>query len=554
MIQEGLNRNPLESSSHAQSLVMDMDPKTAERTGVDPRWKKWVDYFNSNKLPYFRILLICAILLSAISLWFFLTDDFYIAHFDAKGHQMVPRRIFDNLSPGWIQIGAFWLPLPHILYYPFVKIDWLYFHGLAGTPISMICFVLTVLLIYKLIEKVIGPFPAFCGSALYLTNPNMLYLQTTALTENLSILFMVASVYLFVLFTGNKNRKYLAACSFLSALGVLCRYENWFCFGLIGILLIVINIKEKRGLKNLLIDGAIMASFNVAAIALSFFINWYTTGHVHINIENKKTTDFQPGKDSFFVSIFVELYTLGNLISYDAVVFAILGFVLLFRQRFRDSTFLAYLAIIGPFLMYLYAYHDNLPTRIRYGLSFVPAAVCFLAYWPSRSRLARYLFLVYAVYLALFSPYRTRLYTSQLLDESLRDAENLAIQQDLLWYLKQHDDGQLILVAMSDIAPVVYDLKLPIKRFIHEGSKPWWNDAYTYGHPEKVAGWVFLNQGDRLWQKFHADPEFHKHFALIGRRKFLELYRRTPDEKSNTESHKAHPNTDKFTMPNLPGI
>lgn len=509
---------------------------------------------NKDKLPYFQILLISAIILSAISLWFFLTDDLYIAHFDAKGHQLVSRRIFDNLRPGWIQIGAFWLPLPHVLYYPFVKSDWLYFNGLAGTPLSMVSFVITVLLLYRLIEKTLGRFPAFCGSALYLTNPNILYLQTTALTENLSILFIVGSVYLFVLFYGSKNRKYLAASSFVSAFGVLCRYENWFVFGLMGLLLIILNFKEKRGWKNLLIDGSIMASFNIAAIALSFWVNWYTTGHIRINIEHKKLTDFQPGKDSFFISFFVELFTLGNLISYDAVVFALIGFVLLFKKRFRDSTFLASLAILGPFLMYLYAYHDNLPTRIRYGLSFVPAAVCCLAYWPGRSRLIRYLFLVYAVYLALFSPYRTRLYTSQLLNESMRDAENRAIQDDLLWYLRQNDDGKMILVAMGDIAPVVYDLKLPVKRFVHEGSKPWWNDAYTYGHPEKVAGWVFLNQGDRLWKKFHNDPEFHKHFALIGRRKFLELYRQTPNEKFNIESHKPHPETDKFLMPNLPGI
>jgi Dolichyl-phosphate-mannose-protein mannosyltransferase len=512
------------------------------------------EFLNEDNLPYFQILLVSAILLSAVSLWFFLTDDLYIAHFDAKAHQLVARRIFDNLSPGWIQIGAFWLPLPHVLYYPFVKSDWLYFNGLAGTPLSMLSFVVTVLLLYKLIEKVLGRFPAFCGSALYLTNPNMLYLQTTALTENLSILFLVGSVYLFVRFAENRNRKFLLASSFVSALGVLCRYENWFVFGLMGLLLIVLNFKEKRGWKSLLIDASIMVSFHIAAIALSFWVNAYTTGHVFINIEHKKMTDFQPGKESFFLSFFVVLYTLGNLISYDAVLFSLLGFILLSGQRFRDSTFLASLAILGPLLMYLYAYHDNLPTRIRYGLSIVPSAYLFVAYWPSRSRLIRYLFLVYAVYLALFSPYRTRLYTSQLLNESLRDAENLAIQQDLLQYLRQNYDGQPILVAMSEIAPVVYDLKLPIRNFIHEGSKPWWNDAYTYGHPEKVAGWVFLNQGDQLWKKFHNDPEFHKHFALIGRRKFLELYRRTPNEKFNIDSHKPHPEIDKFTMPNLPGV
>src|SRR5262249_9707125 len=146
-------------------------------------------------------VLISAILLSVVSAWIFIRDGFHISHFDAKGHQLVARRVFDNLQPGLKQLGAFWLPLPHVIYLPFVYSDYLYFHGLAGTPVSMVCFVITVLLLFKIIEKLFDPFSAFCGSVLYLTNPNMLYLQTTALSENLSILFLVASTYAFVLWS-----------------------------------------------------------------------------------------------------------------------------------------------------------------------------------------------------------------------------------------------------------------------------------------------------------------------------------------------------------------
>jgi hypothetical protein len=91
---------------------------------------------------------------------------------------------------------------------------------------------------------------------------------------------------------------------------------------------------------------------------------------------------------------------------------------------------------------------------------------------------------------------------------------------------------------MGEIAPVVYDLKLPIKRFIHEGAKPWWNDARK--EPEKYAGWVFISQDDKLWKIFHDDPNFHRHFLLIGRRNFLELYKRNSDEQENIKSHRAH--------------
>jgi len=172
----------------------------------------------------------------------------------------------------------------------------------------------------------------------------------------------------------------------------------------------------------------------------------------------------------------------------------------------------------------------------------------FVSYFPTRTKLVRYLFVVFAVYVAT-SSYFGMFESSELLQESLRDANNLSLQKDILDYLKQHDDGSLILVSMAEIAPVLYDLKLPLKRYIHEGVKPWWNDARK--EPEKWAGWVFLSQDDKLWKLFHDDKNFHRHFALIGRRNYLELYKRTPDEEFNLKSHRPHSASIKGELPNF---
>jgi hypothetical protein len=495
-----------------------------------------LELLNKDTLPFFQIIAVSAILLSVISAYIFISHGYHNAHFDSKAHQLVARRIFDNLRPGWIQIGAFWLPLPHILYLPLVRYDSIYFSGTAGTPYSMISFICTSLILFKLIEKLLDRFAAFCGTALYITNPNMLYLQTTALTENLAILFMVGSIYLFVQFVDLRERKYLVGCAVVSTLGVLTRYENWLVAALTGFLLVLIQIKERFRWKPLIVNCILFAIPNLLAMGFTFWINWYTTGHIFFD-HRSKHTDFQPAQGSFFVSFLVILYTIGKLLSYEWTILALIAFFIVFRKKFRDSRFLAALAILGPLLLYLFEYRDNHPTRVRYGIPFIPACVLFLSYWPTRSRLFAYLFILFTIHISLFSSFY-RAGSSELMEESMRDAENLAIQDDLLQYLRQHDDGTLILAAMGDIAPVLYDLKLPIKRYIHEGAKPWWNDANA--HPEKVAGWVFMTQGDRLWKRFHDNPEFHRHYALIGRRKFLELYRWNPDEGYNLKSHKPH--------------
>jgi hypothetical protein len=67
-------------------------------------------------------------------------------------------------------------------------------------------------------------------------------------------------------------------------------------------------------------------------------------------------------------------------------------------------------------------------------------------------------------------------------------------------------------------------LKLPVRRYVHEGAKPYWNDAVTDAHPEKVVGWVLMSKDDQVWIKLHDDPEFNKHFARIGPKGLVELY------------------------------
>ena len=55
-----------------------------------------------------------------------------LAHYDARAHLVVARRIFDSLTPGWQQVGAVWLPLPHVLNALPVQVDALYRTGASA--------------------------------------------------------------------------------------------------------------------------------------------------------------------------------------------------------------------------------------------------------------------------------------------------------------------------------------------------------------------------------------------------------------------------------------
>ena len=69
----------------------------------------------------------------------FFRQGLVLSHYDAKAHLVVARRVFDNLTPGWQQIGAVWLPLPHVLDLLPVQVDLFYRTGLFASIMSITC-------------------------------------------------------------------------------------------------------------------------------------------------------------------------------------------------------------------------------------------------------------------------------------------------------------------------------------------------------------------------------------------------------------------------------
>ena len=79
-----------------------------------------------------------------------------LSHYDAKAHLVVARRVLDSLTPEYSQIGAVWLPLPHLLNLLPVQIDWMYRTGASGVAISVLSFALACYAIAHLVLRVTG--------------------------------------------------------------------------------------------------------------------------------------------------------------------------------------------------------------------------------------------------------------------------------------------------------------------------------------------------------------------------------------------------------------
>src|SRR6476659_7761525 len=118
-----------------------------------------------------------------------------LSHYDARGHLVVARRIMDSITPGWQQIGAVWLPLPHLLNALPVQVDAWYSSGASAVAISIAAFAVAVGAIsWIVLELTKSAAAAVAGAAVFALNPNVLYLQATPMTEPLLLALTTLAV------------------------------------------------------------------------------------------------------------------------------------------------------------------------------------------------------------------------------------------------------------------------------------------------------------------------------------------------------------------------
>ena len=74
-----------------------------------------------------------AIFISVFSFLFFNRRGDVLLYGDAVAHINIARRVFDSKTPGLLQLGTVWLPLPHLLILPFIVNKNMWQSGMGGS-------------------------------------------------------------------------------------------------------------------------------------------------------------------------------------------------------------------------------------------------------------------------------------------------------------------------------------------------------------------------------------------------------------------------------------
>src|SRR5437868_13647393 len=101
-----------------------------------------------------------ASVVSVASFFYYFHRGELLLYGDAVAHINIARRVFDSLTPGPLQLGTVWLPLPHVLSIPFIISDWTWRTGAGGSVVSLAAYIAGALGMARLVwSGGLGPNP-----------------------------------------------------------------------------------------------------------------------------------------------------------------------------------------------------------------------------------------------------------------------------------------------------------------------------------------------------------------------------------------------------------
>ncbi len=510
---------------------------------------------------------------------YYYSQQLTVAHYDAKAHLLVARRVVDSLEPGYAQMGAHWLPLTHLLYLPFVVFDFQYRSGLIPSLISVFAFAVSGWLVYRISYRLTGSAAAGVFAAIILlANPNLEYLQSCPLTEPLYMMLFLLAVDRLILWRESSHTGLPWLAAIWISLGGLCRYEGWYF--LAGVMLLLLHdfwirhIPRRKAIQA----GAVFLGLFALPAAAHFGYIFNRLGSVFFNKVAAGNPDPYLTHKRPFLSA---LYHLGELSQMAAILpflLAVIGLMLLIFQHRKFRLRAPLLLLWIPSLINISALYWGLVYRLRYSVLLLPAVAIFgslvLTSIEAKKRALLILVIVAMAlpWLSWFFPHTSpilklppgpgilvlpgaalvlymiaqvrrchdwallamcvlgmqlpalALEYRPMMAEALEHEFIEPERREIMQYLQQNYDGQRILVDMSKLTPLVYDSGLAVSEFVYnEGGEVLWHRAIQ--SPETEVGWLCAMKGDAVWKQLQVDPGWAAAYDLAVKTESLSLYR-----------------------------
>ncbi|MEO8736374.1 MAG: glycosyltransferase family 39 protein [Edaphobacter sp.] len=487
-----------------------------------------------------------AVILAFAALVLCYTRGYLLLYGDAVAHLGIARRIFDSRNPGLAQLGGVWLPLPHLLILPFVqKMEW-WQNGLAGAWPSLLCYVFSVMGLYRLSRRMMTPRWAFAATAFYALNANLLYLSTTAMTEPL---FLAELIWLTLLTMECTDAIRASRHSFVSwrlifialliVAAVFTRYDGW-VLGAAAWCIVTWSLAHNRAVWRKVAPSFIIFTLLTVAGPVSWLA--YNQHFFHDPLDflrgpysaaaiEKKTSPpgshhyrgwHNPGWALLFFTRTAQVDAAAWETGFAVMIAAIAGLILAIRRRLALPSLLLWLPL--PFYVYAIAY-SSVPIFIpqlwphayynaRYGMELLPALAVsmFLAIewvqlrWSQSQPRKAGLLHPLALALIVINTAAMVYFVPLVLKEGMvNSTTRIALETAIARELQSFPPAVPILMYNSDHIGALQDAGMPLKRTLNEGDYVSWKAALD--DPADHAAYVIAIKGDPVSKAVDANPQ-----------------------------------------------
>jgi hypothetical protein len=175
------------------------------------------------------VVLLAALTVGTLALVAAYRLGFVLQFGDEASHLLAARRVVDSATPGFGQLGQYWLPLYALLELPFVWVDPLYRSGLAGAIPAVLAYAAGTAGAFVLGRELGQARRAGLVAALaYGTTPSLLYLSVRPMMDTTIAACLVWSAALLARHLRTGSLRDLLLASGATAVGCLAHYPLWF--------------------------------------------------------------------------------------------------------------------------------------------------------------------------------------------------------------------------------------------------------------------------------------------------------------------------------------
>jgi hypothetical protein len=432
-----------------------------------------------------------------------------LLHYDAKAHLVVARRVLDSATPGWLQLGVVWLPLPHVLNALPSQSDWLYSTGVFASALSVAAFVAGLAALAVAAARATGDeWAGVVALAVPALNPGWLYAQATPLTEPLAAGLLGGLVLALVRWRqAGRDRDLWRAAAF-SAAACLVRYEAWAVAAAAVVVVGTAPRLSRPAAFRFALAGLL------APVLLYGLHSWLAAGRPFVVM----TPEFLTGPRGDLARA-VRLLATGAADTYGpplALAGAVALAVALARRHALGGPLLACLAAGAVAVA---AYLAGHPAKARYALLLAPAIALALAAATAGSRAGQAAALALALTQGVFvsDP-------SPMLAESTRRLSAAVERRPVVAAFRREYAGGRLLASMGSSAPFLFELQLPLREVVHEGNHPHWERALE--SPRREVSFVLVAEGDLIDRERARRPGLLEGFEPWLRFRRSVLFRR----------------------------